>query len=91
MSWPEKVPILDESDLCRNVMHNRRVEHCLLGWKDEVFGILNYEESQVLLMLKNEIGGGYVHEFNDREPLKKVAAVWNRVMRKLGYTVPCDR
>jgi hypothetical protein len=106
MAWPEKVPILDESEICRRKM-DKGDRHCLVGWAISVFGGMHdgcvefyptVESEKVIEILDAEaavISDEYesVMEFNDDDRLseEEVVAVWNKTMRKLGYTVPCER
>ena len=88
MSWPTKVPILDARDICRGRAFQGE-KRCLLGWTAESFG--GVEVSRVRRLLQEECG--YEPTFNDNQEnsLRKIANVWNRVMRKLGYTEDCER
>jgi hypothetical protein len=38
MSWPETVPVLTKRDMYKFKMNGPNGEHCLLGWRNEVFG-----------------------------------------------------
>ena len=99
MPWPKVVPILTEDDICRGVLEKCE-SRCLRGWAIEtfgghmvgVFGNPSVEANKVLRTIRLDVGMNTVL-FNDsrKNSLKRIAAAWNRAVRKLGYTVSCDR
>lgn len=100
MAWPKKVPILEADDICRGKYRNDG-QCCLLGWAHKVFGNndFNYstmlrtaEERVVIEDIRERIPGHMqIHTYSDASTPAGAADLWNRVMRKLGYTESCDR
>lgn len=101
VQWPEVVPILDESDIYQGGWFDGPggKTHCLVGWGCETFSEIfsGFSHHPVIDELKSEVAALKRKDLhcivvaNDRLPKKQVAAIWNRVMRKFGYTVPCER
>lgn len=96
--YPEVVPILTADDIVRGYRNPGQETHCLLGWNDATFtGTAHwYVEQELRKEVKDTPNGnwrGDVAAFNDDYAVSKakVAQLWNRVMRRLGYKVPCDR
>lgn len=103
VQWPEVVPILDASDMCRGEFDGPGGTSCLLGWCRRTFrdafdyGFNSDHEAfaalkaEVIKRAKNESERSYICIFNDTRSKRTLAATWNAAMKRLGYTVPCER
>lgn len=93
MSWPKEVPVLKGSDFIRDAFNSiDNKKHCMMGWINAVFGIYpNSEREKVIDEICREAKCGSIVSFNDdrKTPKRTLASVWNRVMKKLGYTESC--
>lgn len=101
--WPEVVPILEPGEIFKGEFDGPGDTHCLLGWCRKVFpdsfdyGFSMEHEAFVALKrevrsrAKTETQSNFICVFNDESSPAELAATWNATMRKLGYTVPCDR
>ena len=65
----------------------------ILHWPVEYDEVLAHTIADAIeaAMSRKEFGRYCIEDFNDCEPARRSAALWNRTMRKLGYAVPCDR
>jgi len=97
MAWPKKVPILDADDIYKGGLQcGDRM--CLRGWAISTFGgamVGGYgspsqEAKEVLGLILRDVGRP-PSSFNDNNEPAVVAKAWNRAIKKLGYTVPCER
>ena len=93
MAWPKKVPILSTRDIYHGDFNGPSGNHCIGGWLDCTFeddrsfrSAMRSVRKTARLSPKSDI-----IEWNDRSAKRRIAAVWNRAMRKLGYTQPCNR
>ena len=93
--WPNTVPCnLSSHDMCRGALIGQGGTHCLMGWSSVVFKNDRKAELQARDIIRREIVNSSVYNsiicFNDslEISLSRVANVWNRSMRKLGYTEP---
>ncbi len=85
--WPESVPVLTADDFCRGRYHGPNGTHCLAGHALAIKGT-GPVLWDILEAIRDEAGCRRVPAFNDnpRNSKAKLARVWNRAMRKLGYT-----
>ncbi len=91
-TWPHTVPVLTGRDICRgNFTSDTGSQHCLRGWVMDVFQ--NREgEKLAIKAIRDAMPSTHkkdgIMSFNDDQsvPKSKIAAVWNRAMRELGYT-----
>lgn len=89
---PQIVPILDSNDLCRNNLVQGK-KHCLVGWCIKTFQPYGFKIDlfvRALLFFETKTN---LSTFNDdtNNSLQDIANVWNKVMKKLGYVVSCNR
>lgn len=79
---PKTLPILKAEMLCRQQMSNGH-RRCLLGWACKLFPDCADDAQRAMELIADE----NIVRFNDdpRNPLAKVADVWNEAMAKLGY------
>ena len=92
--WPDKLPILDEKDLCRGRYDSVDGRHCLMGWAIVCFDESSFETTEdFLTKLYCHCYGERIAQFNDnrKNSLKQVAKAWNDTIKELGYTVICSR
>lgn len=97
MIWPTVVPCeLIGKDFCRGMLNDIHDRHCLLGWCDVVFPFIQ-ARSEAKAVIKQEISKLYpklrsssiiLFNDNDSHSLKEISSIWNRSMRRLGYTEP---
>lgn len=91
-SWPATVPVLEAEDICKGHLNGPNGTHCLGGWIYEAFPCNEDKQVRVMKLLQAECdiesGGGFssIANYNDAMPKEDSAALWNRVMRRLGYT-----
>lgn len=106
-AWPKVVPILEPSEINQGsafakYSSGRRnySKKCILAWCWTVFPARKYPEASARLgrvldqefrKLKTDLNS--VPFWNDWPGTKKeeICALWLKVMRRLGYTVPCKR
>lgn len=101
--FPEIVPILSAEEIHQGNYDGPNGTHCLLGWCREVFpdswdGLFKTSHP-AFRALKAEVAKAegvaydqaYLSCFNDSSTKPNVAKVWNKAMKTLGYTVPCER
>lgn len=94
MSWPKEVPVLEARHITRHQFDsNDGKRHCLLGWRNTVFGDSPIQCSKVdealAKAVKEAVGwdaNPIVYNDNWSVPKTKIAKVWNRAMEILGYT-----
>lgn len=94
----EAVPVLEASDICRKKFTDHTTgTHCLLGWVNLISSDFDTREF-IRRKLQDEIkiftGKTMdVPEFNDntKNDKRTIARLFNRVMRKLGFTEIVDR
>lgn len=107
VAWPKVVPILEPSEIhkgsARASYPSGRPNYkklCILAWGWKVFHGPKYHEASkrygaVLDSEFKKLGAGMIGIalWNDHPCTTKeeIAALWKRVMRRLGYTVPCER
>jgi hypothetical protein len=80
-SWPERVPLLEEGNICQLTFHGPNETHCLVGWEITV-GLMDVSIGSFLGPSISAI------HFNDTNPPAVVAAKWNEWVASLGYTEP---
>jgi len=101
MIEPKKVPILSADDICRNTYWNDRGQKCLSQWVTTCGGNFDFRNALARKLLVNLRIAGLeprttspsIPTINDhgRNSKQKLAAVWNRTVKELGFTEPCDR
>lgn len=98
--WPEKVPVLTARDMYRDFYDSLDGDrHCVVGWRRQVFALEKGRGSAAELvdeLLHKEakhLMNVSVFYMNDNRRVSKttIADLWNRVMRRLGYVVECER
>ena len=94
--WPEQVPILDASDICKNDYNGPNNTRCLDEWMRITFPICRVRmrvQERLRAKILSKSGGLLMHleHYNDIYPKKESAKLWNEVMAELGYVVPCER
>jgi len=94
MSWPKEVPILIAKDMYKGAMKNATgTKYCLMGWLWYVFagdsssGNLVYNKATK--KLEDTVDSYDISIYNDSHSHRNNAKVWNKLMRKLGYTKNC--
>ena len=94
LQWPKQVPILDADDIYQGGFDGPNGTHCFIGWANKTFK--NDDDSPdsprmtVVREAHNRIGSSVV-TWNDQSSKDAVARMWNSIMRKYGYVVPCTR
>jgi len=88
---PGAVSRLEPADMIKGTM-NCGDRHCLSGWVNFEFKhepTRDYVRQLLLAEIQAEIGSGWsiIGYMDGRTSLKRSAALWNRVIRFLGFTV----
>jgi hypothetical protein len=83
---PKRLPVLAAKDICRGYYDGPNGTHCLLGWARQ-WGEAG--DAFIIPALSSQIHPGQrlIAMFNDDidVPKSRVAAVWNRAAKSLGY------
>lgn len=87
--WPESAPFLTPDDICHREMYGPNETHCLIGWKVEVMGFRDIGGFKLYRAIRRagRIAAGQIGMYNDdpKNSKAKIAEVWNKAMRLLGY------
>ena len=92
--WPETVPILEASDICKG-SYTQGEQHCLSGWVSLAFnGDPQFKAYRTVITAADEMGLNpdkycNIPSINDHEAISEemLARVWNRARAKLGYVI----
>lgn len=94
MAWPKVVPILTSKDMYKGLEDGPCGTHCVIGWSLFTFKEYKHRVKVERLIAKElNISVHSICDINDspRTSKQKMADVWNKVMRKLGYKQYCSR
>ena len=100
-AWPKKLPILTKDDIHKgNIQNDKGDKLCLIGWMFRAFHGITREDSRyefrkaLVKEIRAEKGRTMSPvDYNDgrKQTKAQIARLWNRVVRKFGYNVPCKR
>lgn len=90
------IPVLESDDICRGMFSGENKTHCLAGWIRTIsknWETRNFINHLVLDEIQKDGRHNSIVGFNDdsKTDKRKIARLFNRVMRKLGFTKIVDR